>query len=56
MRGDASTYRISVDSRGKDGGGTFTQELRADGRVVKTCENPGRGLCKASADAAGNWW
>jgi prepilin-type N-terminal cleavage/methylation domain-containing protein len=56
VRGDASTYRISVDSRGKDGGGTFTQELRADGRVVRTCENHGRGLCKASADAAGNWW
>jgi type II secretory pathway pseudopilin PulG len=56
VRGDQSTYRISVDSRSQDGGGTFTQELRADGRIVRTCANPGRGLCRAGADAAGDWW
>ena len=56
VRGDQRTYRISVDSRSQDGGGTFTQELRADGRIVRTCANPGNGLCRAGADAAGNWW
>jgi type IV pilus assembly protein PilA len=56
VRGDQRTYRISVDSRGQDGGGTFTQELRADGRVVRTCANPGKGLCRSGADTAGNWW
>jgi prepilin-type N-terminal cleavage/methylation domain-containing protein len=56
VRGNRRTYRISVDSRSQDGGGTFTQELRPDGRIVRTCANPGKGICRSAPDGVGNWW
>jgi type IV pilus assembly protein PilA len=54
--GTDSTFTISVDSKAQSGGGTFTIELAASGDVTRLCSNPGKGGCRATADATGNLW
>ena len=51
------TYRVSVESAaGARGGGTFTLLRAADGRITRTCANPGQGGCRSAPDARGNLW
>jgi type II secretory pathway pseudopilin PulG len=53
----ADTYRVSVKSvSGAKGGGTFTVIRAADGRITRTCTNPGRGGCRSIPDDSGNLW
>ena len=56
VTGAEKTFRITVDSRATSGGGTFSMELDGTGNVTRECSNPGRGGCRATADAAGNRW
>jgi type IV pilus assembly protein PilA len=56
MSGTDTTFTISVDSKAASGGGTFTIELVATGEVTRLCSNPGKGGCRATADAGGNLW
>ena len=53
VSGTATTYRITERS---ESGTDFTVERRASGGTTRTCSVPGRGLCKATPDAAGNRW
>ncbi len=53
----AGAYTITVPSTsGRDGGGPFTVERRADGELRRSCGNPGHGGCRAEPDAHGNSW
>jgi type IV pilus assembly protein PilA len=56
MSGTDTTFTISVDSKARNGGGTFTIELAANGDVTRLCSNPGKGGCRATADPTGNLW
>jgi type IV pilus assembly protein PilA len=56
MSGTDSTFTISVDSKARNGGGTYSIALAATGDVTRGCSNPGNGGCRASADSAGNRW
>ena len=56
MSGTDTTFTLSVDSKATGGGGTFTIELAASGDVTRSCSNPGKGGCRATADSAGNLW
>jgi hypothetical protein len=56
MTGNHTTFKLSVDSKASHGGGTYTIELDTSGDAKRTCSNPGRGGCKATADSAGNLW
>jgi type II secretory pathway pseudopilin PulG len=57
VSGTEDTFRLSVDSTsGAQGGGTFTILRAADGRITRTCTNPGRGGCRSAPDADGNLW
>jgi type IV pilus assembly protein PilA len=54
--GTNTTFKISVDSKAADGGGTYTIELDSTGNVTRTCSKPGKGSCRLTADPAGNLW
>jgi type IV pilus assembly protein PilA len=56
MSGTDTTFSIAVDSRAANGGGTFSIVLDGNGDVTRLCTNPGKGGCRATADAAGNLW
>ena len=56
MTGTDTTFKISVDSKAANGGGTFSIELASDGSVTRLCSNPGKGGCRTTADSAGNLW
>jgi type IV pilus assembly protein PilA len=56
MVGTDDTFTISVDSKARNGGGTYTITLAANGDVTRLCSNPGKGGCRATADSAGNRW
>ena len=56
VTGTEKTFTVSVDSKARDGGGTFTITLDAAGEVVRTCANPGDGGCRQNPDTQGNLW
>jgi type IV pilus assembly protein PilA len=56
VTGTDTTFTVSVDSKASNGGGTYTIELNAAGDVIRTCTVPGKGGCRATADAQGNLW
>jgi type IV pilus assembly protein PilA len=56
VTGTDTTFSVSVDSKARDGGGTYTIALDAAGNATRTCSNPGRGGCRATADSQGNLW
>jgi type IV pilus assembly protein PilA len=56
VAGTDTTFTVSVDSKATDGGGTFSIVLDAAGNVTRTCANPGKGGCRATADSQGNLW
>jgi len=56
VTGTTDTFTISVDTKASDGGGTYTIQLAANGDVTRLCSDPGRGGCRATADAGGNLW
>jgi type IV pilus assembly protein PilA len=56
MSGTDDTFTISVDSKARNGGGTYTITLASSGDVKRLCSNPGKGGCKSTADSAGNLW
>jgi type IV pilus assembly protein PilA len=53
VSGTKTTFRITEHSAS---GTDFTLERDAAGITTRTCTVPGRGLCKATPDAAGNRW
>ena len=56
ISGAEKSFTIAVDSRARDGGGTFSIALDVDGTVTRLCTNQGKGGCRATADSAGNLW
>ena len=56
VTGTDTTFTVSVDSVGNNGGGTYSIVLDSAGDVTRTCSNPGKGGCRQTADAAGNLW
>jgi type IV pilus assembly protein PilA len=56
VSGTDTTFVVSVDTKATDGGGTFTITLDATGNAIRTCSNPGKGGCRSTADANGNFW
>jgi type IV pilus assembly protein PilA len=56
MSGTKDTFALAVDSRATKGGGTFSITLDSSGHVTRSCTVPGKGGCKAVADAGGNLW
>ena len=55
VSGTAKTFTVSVDATNGTGG-TYTIALDAAGIATRTCANPGKGGCRATADSAGNLW
>jgi type IV pilus assembly protein PilA len=53
VSGTASTFTITEHSAS---GTDFTLERAAGGTMKRTCTVPSRGLCRSTADAAGNRW
>jgi type IV pilus assembly protein PilA len=51
----ADTYSVSVESKASKPR-TWTITRTAAGVVTRTCDDHGSGGCKATADAAGNYW
>ena len=51
-----TTFIVSADSPPGDNGGTFTMLRDPSGHVTRQCANHGQGGCRATADAAGNYW
>ena len=56
VTGTDTTFTVSVNSNSRNGGGTYTIELDGAGDVTRTCTVPGKGGCRATADAQGNLW
>jgi len=56
VTGTDTTFTVSVDSRASDGGGEYSMELDAVGRVIRDCTNPGNGGCRGTPDSSGNRW
>ena len=56
LTADDKTFRLSVDSRARNGGGTYSIEMDSTGSVTRDCTNPGDGGCRATADSGGNRW
>jgi type IV pilus assembly protein PilA len=52
----ADSFTVSVESRLAGAGGTYSIARRADGSMLRDCSAPGRGSCRAAADALGNRW
>ena len=52
---DGTTVTFEITERSSSGT-DFTLARSASGEVKRTCTVPGRGLCKATPDAAGNRW
>ncbi len=50
VKGFKTTFTITERSHS---GTKFTLELKATGETTRTCDDPGRGLCRATADADG---
>ncbi len=55
VSGTTKTFTVSVDATNGTGG-TYTISLDAAGIATRTCANPGKGGCRATADSAGNLW
>jgi type IV pilus assembly protein PilA len=53
VSGDAFSFSISEDSKT---GTTFTLTRDAAGDQLRSCSDPGVGLCHPNLDAAGNRW
>ena len=53
VSGTSAEFTISEHSHS---GTDFTLRHEATGVVTRTCSTPGRGLCRAAPDAAGNSW
>lgn len=53
VRGDEEGYTITERSAS---GIAFTLVREPSGETRRTCSQPGRGLCRDRADAAGNRW
>jgi type IV pilus assembly protein PilA len=53
VHGTRTTFEVTERSHS---GTVFTLELEASGKTKRTCDDPGRGLCRATADADGNRW
>jgi prepilin-type N-terminal cleavage/methylation domain-containing protein len=51
-----TTFIVSADSPAGDNGGTFSMVRDPGGHVTRQCANHGSGGCRATADAAGNYW
>jgi type IV pilus assembly protein PilA len=56
VTGDTNTFTLSVDSRARNGGGTYSIALDGTGTVTRDCTNPGDGGCRATTDSGGNRW
>ena len=56
VTGTDTTFTVSVDSRASDGGGEYSMELEAAGRVIRDCTNAGNGGCRGTPDSSGNRW
>jgi type IV pilus assembly protein PilA len=56
VTGTDTTFTLSVDSRARNGGGTYSIELDGAGTVTRDCTNPGDGGCRTTADSGGNRW
>jgi type IV pilus assembly protein PilA len=53
VSGGADSFTISEKS---DSGTTFTLTHPEDGKLVRSCSDPGRGSCRKTVDAGGNRW
>jgi type IV pilus assembly protein PilA len=53
VTGTKTTFTITERSHS---GTKFTLELEASGKTKRTCDDPGHGLCRATADADDNRW
>jgi prepilin-type N-terminal cleavage/methylation domain-containing protein len=56
VTGTDETFTVSVYTASPETGGTYTITLDANGDATRTCANHGKGGCRATADAAGNYW
>ena len=56
VTGTDDTFTVSVDSKARDGGGTYSIELDSSGDVTRSCTNPGKGGCRQNPDSQGNLW
>jgi type IV pilus assembly protein PilA len=56
VTGTDTTFTVTVDSKTSSGGGTYSIELDAADRVIRSCTIPGKGGCRSTADSAGNLW
>jgi type IV pilus assembly protein PilA len=54
--GGADTFIVSADSPPGSNGGTFSMVRAPGGGVTHQCANHGKGGCRATADATGNYW
>jgi type IV pilus assembly protein PilA len=53
VEGDETEFTITERSAS---GTEFTITRADDGKITRTCDDPGHGLCDATADADGNRW
>jgi type IV pilus assembly protein PilA len=53
---DDTTFTLAVDSKPGNNGGSYSISLDALGNPLRLCNNHGKGGCRATPDAAGNFW